>query len=279
MRTLVGLIALFLFTAAPLFAQVQSPFRVHCGGLAYTDSKGQVWAADSGYVGGEPVTSNNAMTGTPDPALYQTARDFPTALKGTVQYSFHIPNGKYHVNMYFSETNAQSYKPGARLFNVSLQNERVFTDLDIFAEAGANAPLIKSADITVNNGQFLMNLTNIVSSAMIDAIEIIPGSSGPQLSLSFKYPDGTPVAGTLHYTISSTLLSFQGSVPLTNGQADCSLFANPSSLGLSIQFTVNVSLSDGAGHELWTLSLGMNPSGVNLGAVQSSALAVIVQKM
>ena len=125
----------------------------------------------------------------------------------------------------------------------------------------------------------MTNLTIVVSTAVIDAIEIIPGSSGPQLSLSFKYPDGTPVAGTLHYTISSTLLSFQGRVPLANGQADFALFANASSLGLSTQFIVNASLSDNAGHQPWALNLGMNPSGVNLGAVQSSALAVTVQKM
>jgi hypothetical protein len=279
MRTLFGLLALFLFVAAPLFAQVQSPFRVKCGGQAYQDSKGQVWASDSGYVGGQPVASPNAITGTADPALYQTGRAFPTALKGTIQYSFNIPNGKYHVNMYFSETNTASFRPGARQFNVSLQNERVFTNLDIFAEAGANAPLIKGTDIIVNGGEFVMNLTNVVSIATIDAIEIIPGSSGPQLSLSFKYPDGTPVAGTLHYTISSSLLSFQGSVPLSNGQADCALFADPSALGISMEFTVKVSLSDSVGNQLWTLNLGMNPSSVSLGAVQSSTLAVTLQKM
>jgi hypothetical protein len=153
MRTSFGLIALFLFTTAPSFAQVQSPFRVHCGGPAYTDSKGQVWAADSGYVHGESVTSTNTVTGAVDPALYQIARNFPTALKGTIQYSFIIPNEKYPVNMYFSEMNAASYRSGARLFNVSLQYERVFTNLDIFEEAGANAPMIKGADITVNSGQ------------------------------------------------------------------------------------------------------------------------------
>jgi hypothetical protein len=125
----------------------------------------------------------------------------------------------------------------------------------------------------------VMNLTNVVSIATIDAIEIIPGSSGPQLSLSFKYPDGTPVAGTLHYTISSSLLSFQGSVPLSNGQADCALFADPSALGISMEFTVKVSLSDSVGNQLWTLNLGMNPSSVSLGAVQSSTLAVTLQKM
>jgi hypothetical protein len=44
-------------------------------------------------------------------------------------------------------------------------------------------------------------------------------------------------------------------------------------------FTVNLSLTGTAGHLLWQLSMGMNPAQVNLAAVQSSALNVVVQKM
>jgi len=50
-------------------------------------------------------------------------------------------------------------------------------------------------------------------------------------------------------------------------------------MGISTQFTVNLSLMDTAGHLLWQLTVAMDPSQVNLGAVQSSALNVVVQKM
>jgi hypothetical protein len=159
-----------------------------------------------------------------------------------------------------------------------MQNLPVFSNLDVFAEAGANAALVKGADITVTNGSVNIEFTNVMQTAEIDAIEILPGTSGPQLSLSFKYPDGTAVVGTLHYTVSSTLVSFQGSVPLVAGEANCALFVNPSSLGLSMQFTVNVSLDDTAGHLLWSMNMGLNPSQVNFAAVQSSNLTVTVQK-
>ncbi len=85
--------------------------------------------------------------------------------------------------------------------------------------------------------------------------------------------------GTLSYTVSSSLLSFQGSSPLNNGQAQCVILANPSAMGISAQFTVNLSLTDTAGHLIWQFSVAMNPAQVNIGAVQSSALNVIVQKM
>ncbi len=50
-------------------------------------------------------------------------------------------------------------------------------------------------------------------------------------------------------------------------------------MGISAQFTVNLSLADTAGHTLWQLTVAMNPAQVNIGAVQSSALNVVVQKM
>jgi hypothetical protein len=160
-----------------------------------------------------------------------------------------------------------------------LQGAAAFSNLDVFAAAGANTALVKGADVTVSNGQVSIEFDNFVQTAKIDAIEILPVPAGPSLLLNFTYPDGTPVPGNLAYTISSSLLSFQGSSPLTNGQAKCIIYANPSALGISAQFTVNLSLTDIAGHTLWQLTVAMDPSQVNLGAVQISALNVTVQKL
>jgi hypothetical protein len=60
--------------------------------------------------------------------------------------------------------------------------------------------------------------------------------------------------------------------------AQCVFFPNSNSLGISAQFNVNLSLTDTTAHQRWQINLGMNPSGVNLGAVQSSALNVVVHK-
>jgi hypothetical protein len=60
--------------------------------------------------------------------------------------------------------------------------------------------------------------------------------------------------------------------------APCVLFVNPNSLGISAQFNVNLSLTDTTAHQRRQIDLSRNPSGVNLGAVQSSALNVVVQK-
>ncbi len=269
------------FVAALCFPKgilAQSPIRVNCGGASYTDSKGQVWQADAGFNWGNISSIPATVSGTSDQGLYQQGRYNANFSAGMI-YSFAVPNGQYHVNLYFAETYAATQVKGARVFNVKMQGAALFSNLDIFAEAGANAALVKGADVTVSNGLIAIEFDNLVQTAKVNAIEILPAVSGPSLSLNFKYPDGTPVAGTLGYTVSSSLLSFQGNAALNNGQAQCIIYSNPSALGISAQFTVSLSLTDTAGHTLWQLTVAMDPSQVNLGAVQSSTLNVVVQKL
>jgi hypothetical protein len=224
----------------------QQAIRLNCGGAAYTDLEGQVWKADTGYNWGNVSTIPAVVSGTPDLPLYHNGRYNPNFSAGMV-YTLAVPNGQYHVNLYFAET--------------------------------YTATQVKGADVTVTNGQVTIEFDNLVQTAKVNAIEILPGTSGPSLVLNFKYPDGTPVSGNLAYTVSSSLLSFQGSAPLNNGQAQCVIFANPSAMGISAQFEVNLSLTDTTGHLIWQFSVGMNPAQVNIGSVQSSALDVVVQKL
>jgi hypothetical protein len=278
LKKILGIIVFLLTLCFAKGVSAQQPIRVNCGGPAYTDSKGQIWQADYGFTGGMLNPRSATITGTADQTLYQTGRRNDATVP-TLQYHFPVANGIYHVNLYFAETYYLAFKPGARVFNVKIQGNAVFQNLDIFAEAGANAALVKGADVTVTNGILNIEFDNVVDNAKINALEVLPGHSGPSLLVNFKYPDGTPVAGTLAYTVSSSLLSFQGSALLNNGQAQCVIFANPSAMGISAQFQVALSLTDTAGHVLWQLNMGMNPAQVNIGAVQSSALNVVVQKM
>lgn len=279
MRKILCLLIPALALCFPRGVLAQQPIRVHCGGSAYTDSNGQVWQADTGFSGGNAGSTAQQIGGTPDQALYQYGR-YNNSGAAPLVYTFAVANGSYHVNLLFAETSKSAESIGARVFNVKIQGSSAFQNLDIFAAAGARAALVKSTNVAVQNGSLRIEFENVVQVAKIDGIEILAvPTQASQLILNFLYPDGTPVAGTLAYSISSSLLSFQGSAPLTNGQAQCVILANPSSLGISTQFTVNLSLADTAGHTLWQLSVGMNPAQVNIAAVQSSALNVIVQKL
>jgi hypothetical protein len=271
------LLALGLSTSLSAAAQTQAPIRVNCGGPNYTDSTGQLWLADFGFTGGSDASFTGTVAGTSDPVLYNDYRRNPTS------YSFPVANGQYQLNLYFEEANVSAEKDSARVFDVSAQGTVVFPNLDIFAAAGADAALIKSVNVSVTNGALTIGFAKVAGmNPIISAIQILPlnnATTGPALSLNFQYTDGTAVAGTLNYTISSSLLSFKGSQALVNGAAQCQLFANPSSMGISAQFQVTLSLTDTSGNILWQMSLGMNPAQVNLGGVQSSSLNVVVQKI
>ena len=277
MKRLCCLLVFALLAYWPAAAEAQAPIRINCGGPSYTDSSGNVWKADADFKGGSVSQTQAHVSGTSDPALFQDGR--LNAASTPLLYSFPVADGKYHVNLYFAETNPSDQKVSARVFDVKIQGSWAFRNLDIFANAGANGALIKEADVSVTNGTLSVEFDNVIGNALIDAIEILPGTSGPILSLNFKYPDGTPVLGTLGYAVTSSVLSFEGSQALVNGSAESALFANPSALGISAQFTVKLSLTDNAGHTLWQLNLGMNPAQVNLGGIQSSSLSVVVQKM
>jgi hypothetical protein len=275
-RKIFGILVFSLFVLLPARVLAQKPIRVNCGGPSYTDSKGQIWQADTGYNGGTEETITGPISGTADPLLFESYHWNPSS------YSFPVSNGQYRVNLYFAEANPKAEMVGGRVFNVSLQGTVVFPKLDIFATVGANAALVNGASVTVTNGAINVGFTYVSGlNPKISAIEIVPAAvaSTPTLTLTFKYPDGTPVSGNLNYSVSSSLLSFQGTAALVSGQAQCVLVANPSALGISTQFTVNMNLTDTAGHQLWQINIGMNPSGVNLAAVQSSTLNVIVQKL
>ncbi len=280
MRKVFGVLSFILLMSASAAAQTQQPIRVKCGGPAYTDSKGQAWAADYGFNGGLVSKTTGPVSGTPDQALFQTGRTAPDS--GSFIYTFPVTNGAYHVNLYFAELDSGDDSAGARVFNVLMQNNPTFQNVDIFAAVGANAALIKGADITVTNSAVQLEFDTVAGAdrAKVTAIEVLPAAANaPMLVLNFVYPDGTPVVGSLNYTLTTSALNLSGSYPLVNGQATCTIFATPQMMGLIGNAQLNLSLADNGGHTLWQIGMTLDSTNVNLGSVQSSTLNVVVQKM
>ena len=267
-----------LFVCLGVSAQKQAPIRVLSGGPAYTDSKGNLWHADYGYNVGTPTSDTNAIAGTMDPTLFRYGR-YNDVTATPLVYTFTVPTGTYHVNLYFAESTPTDMSKGARVFNVRMQGQLIFQNLDIFAAAGANTALVKGADIAVTNGQLKIEFDSVVRNTKINAIEIVQTSTAPELKMNFVYPDGTPVAGTLNYQLNTTQLNMGGAAPLVNGTAACYLYSSPAALGLSGTVQVTLNLQDTAGHTLWQINMGLDPSSANLTAVVGSTLNVVVQKL
>jgi len=280
-RKLLGLLSLIALSSLPVAAQTQQPIRVKCGGGALTDSKGQRWAADFGFDGGSVSWMSGPVAGTSDPALYQAGRLAPDS--GVLHYNFPVSNGTYHVNLYFAELASDDYRVGGRVFNVVLEGTQFLNNFDVFAIVGAGKALIKDADVTVTNGAVNLEFDTVPGHdrAKVLAIEIVPAAGpapAPQMALNFVYPDGTPVSGTLNYTVTTSQTKLSGNTPLTNGQATAVLYAAPQILGLAGQVQLNLSLTDATGHVLWRVGMTFDSSNANISGVQSSALSVVVQK-
>jgi len=173
---------LFLF-AFFIPIQVYAQIRVNVGGPSYTDTKGQVWAADNSFNNGaiSGCASAANVTGTTDPTLFKSAR-IGTSSSPELQYTFPVANGNYQVNLYFAET-CTGQAVGSRVFDVQMQGFTVFPALDIFATVGANISLLKSANVTVSNGSLIIRFvhigTNPNNNPIVYAIEVLPVAANP----------------------------------------------------------------------------------------------------
>ncbi|HEY1339095.1 MAG TPA: malectin domain-containing carbohydrate-binding protein [Bryobacteraceae bacterium] len=150
-------------------ASTFTPIRVNTGGPAYTDSLGQAWSADTGYAGGFVWSVTGSVVNTSDPALYQNVR-----YGHGFSYQFAVPNGGYHVKLKFAEVSMTG--PQQRMFDVSINGQRVLLNLDIYAESGgAMIALDKVFPVVVTGGQIAIQFSDgSVNAPMVNAIEIVP---------------------------------------------------------------------------------------------------------
>jgi len=275
-KKFLGIVAMGVLACLPEAAQTQQPIRVNCGGPNYTDTKGQIWPADTGYNTGVASTNSVVATGTSDPALYQSNR----YVSGSTPliYRFAVTNGAYRVNLLFSENYSGLQSVGARVFNVQLNGTLVLRNFDIFATVGANPAVVESFNTNVTSGQLAIEFDRLVQNPKINTIEILPLANSPMMTLKFTYPDGTPVTGNLNYAMSTSLLTIGGQLPLVNGQATCVLVSSPAVLGLVGQTQVALNLTDSTGNMVWQIAMGVNPADANLTSVQNSTLNVVLNR-
>jgi hypothetical protein len=151
--------------------------RVNVGGPAYTDSASNSWSADTGFNTGVTESwSGTTIAGTSDPALYRDGRyDEPGTPE--LQYSFSVPSGKYQVKLHFAENYAPLFAVGARVFDVQLEGSTVFSNVDIYKEAGASTALVKSTTVDVSDGMLNVTLLHKTENPVISAIEVTSQST------------------------------------------------------------------------------------------------------
>lgn len=181
---------------------VAAAVRIEAGGAAnYTDPGGNLWLADAGFTagaGGVVDRGNIAIANTTNDRIYQTER------WGMTAFAYTIPNGTYQVNLHLAETYWTA--AGQRVFSATVEGSPI-SNIDIIAQAGAaNTALVKSACVTVADGQLSIAFTATVDQAAINGIEIIPAANCPTPTITPTpsiTPTSQPVTGN---TISPLLV-------------------------------------------------------------------------
>jgi hypothetical protein len=146
--------------------------RINAGGGAYTDTVGNAWAADSGYNGGSTFAPGIAVSGTTAPGVYQTQR----WNYGSLIYSLNVANGNYVVNLKFAELWVKA--AGQRVFNININGQRVLSNFDIFAAAGAFAKAVdKSFQVSVSGGLLTIEMAGVVENPTVCGIEVLKAAT------------------------------------------------------------------------------------------------------
>jgi hypothetical protein len=149
---------------------VPAVVRIKAGASApWTDSKGNVWAADQGFSGGETAERPDVtITNTPEQGIYRAEH------YSMDSFSTPLANGKYLVKLHFAETYEGIEGPGQRVFSFKVQGHE-FKDFDVWVKAGGPfKAYVETVPVEITDGKLMITFTSNVENPEINGIEIIP---------------------------------------------------------------------------------------------------------
>ncbi|KAK7309590.1 hypothetical protein RJT34_06443 [Clitoria ternatea] len=142
---------------------------VNAGGDAFDEAAGGIaFLGDTFFDGGNVLRTNEQIVDGGDyPFIYQSAR------LGSFCYKINnLAPGDYVVDLHFVEIINTNGPKGMRLFNVYIQDEKVLSELDIYAVVGANKPLqLTDSRVSVkDDGVILIRFESIIGSPVVSGI-------------------------------------------------------------------------------------------------------------
>ncbi len=150
---------LFLFTAAACFGAAQT---IDCGSATDTGFSSGTWPAAGGTVAYTiPVTPPGSV--------------IDTTLRYCVSCSYTIPTTEgqpYLVTLTFVEPTVQA--AGQRVFSVTINDQPVLINFDVFAAAGYLTQIQRSFVVVPNNAQLVIVFAASVRNAVISSIQVSP---------------------------------------------------------------------------------------------------------
>ena len=148
---------------------------INCGSNAqFKDDQKNIWLEDKaytkgsfGYINGEPsfISLKGKITNTDkQPLLY-------TYLNDIKEYKLDVPQGSYSITMFFAEP--EYHEAGKRVFEVSINQTKVLSNLDLYKEAGYCTSYSKKLIINVKENEGLtIKFEALKGKAIINGLQI-----------------------------------------------------------------------------------------------------------
>ncbi|HUJ94389.1 MAG TPA: malectin domain-containing carbohydrate-binding protein [Terriglobales bacterium] len=166
-------------TEPPVGLPVGEEVRLLAGAnRKYVDHAGKLWRPDAYFSGGSVVPSAvQHIWRTQDPIIYRSSR------QGNFTYDIPLKPGIYELHLHFAETffgpeDAGGGGEGSRVMTILANGRPLLTDFDALADSGGD----RTSDVKVfpdispaADGQLHLSFSSASGSAMLSAIEILPG--------------------------------------------------------------------------------------------------------
>ncbi|PJI85262.1 malectin (di-glucose binding ER protein) [Yoonia maricola] len=143
-------------------------YALNAGGDEYTAENGVVYQADD-LANVRSWTTSAAIAGTTDDTLYQSER---SELSGDFTYDIAVANGTYDVELNFAEIWGGAIDAGVRVFDIYVEDELIFDNLDISDEAGFATAFDLVGQVEVTDGALTISTSAEVQNAKIAGFSI-----------------------------------------------------------------------------------------------------------
>ena len=172
--------------------------RIHAGGELYTSPTLGTFLPDSNFNYGYSYRVSNPISGTSDPAIYQTEH----YARIGVTYSLPASDGYYTLKLHFAETLYPDTAIGARVFSAYVDGSLVLANFDILALTGsAYRALDENFSVAASGGRVRLTLEG--KWPAIGGIELVPSAPPrpvPPVTLAATPDDGRTILSWPAYT-------------------------------------------------------------------------------
>lgn len=150
--------------------------RINMGGERYEAADAEIWMRSSFHLDGQYGSVSNAVdvsaAGAAEETIYQTFWDYVSKIEVP------LPNGTYTIKLHYADFWGS---PTGRNFDINFENGQLIDPaFNIYNAAGGNGKaVVKSYDITVNDGMLNIDFTANKQSVLISGMEIIGHTQVP----------------------------------------------------------------------------------------------------